>query len=287
MILDLFKKKDSALDRASREALEQAVEQRSRMDLVFEKDVTTIKGLSAAVNTVRKDLLVLDVYGLKQGGALAGKYFSCYFRIREGKAGVGFYSFRARVLEARQTANGGLAFLSSLPVRVDRAQRRKSMRVRPELSWFEAVMLWKGAKRVGPERSEAVFGLTELRQGKLCRMENMSAGGVGFHIDREFCRKSAFCPSMNDEFTVYLRFSQEVRNQPREIWLSGKVVRLVEDRVSKDLELGLEFTHLGRNSQITGQMEWPAIRDNVAEELITRVFEWHAAITRERAGVQE
>jgi hypothetical protein len=284
MILDLFKKKEAGLDSPSREALQQAELQRSRMDLVFEGSVTSIKGISSSINSIRKDSLVLDVYGLSKGGSLTGKYFACYFRIREGKTGIGFYSFRTQVLDIRTTTNGGLAFVAAMPDRVDRSQRRRSMRVRPALHWFEEIMLWRGADRIGPETGDALLGLKELSLGKLCRLENMSAGGLGLHLDREFCRQSEFCPSLKDEFTVYLRFAQEIRYQPREVWLSGKAVRVLEDRISKDLDLGLQFDRVGRTSQPTGEMQWLPIPDNVAEELISRVFEWHAALARERAG---
>ena len=284
MILDLFKKKNTTLDPASREVLEQAQLQRSKMDLVFEQTVTTLAGLSCSVNVIGKESMALDVYGLNKPGNFSGRYFSCYFRIREGKIGVGFHSFRAKVLEVRQAKNGGVVFVASLPQRVDRSQRRRSMRVRPQLDWFEELMFWNGAKLGNPEREDILLGLKELRQARLCRLENMSAGGVGLHFEREFCRQSQFCPSVRDEFTLYLRFAQDMRNQPRELWFSGKAVRVQEDPVSKDLDVGVEFRFVGRKPAAGGEMEWASVQDNVAEELISRVFEWHASICRERGG---
>lgn len=287
MILDLFKKKKSPLDPAHREVLEQAQLQRSKMDLVFEESVTSITGLSCAVNTIGQQSMALDVYGLTKPGNFSGRYFSCYFRIREGKTGFAFHSFRAKVLEVRQAKNGGIVFVVSLPSGVDRSQRRRSMRVRPDLGWFEELMFWRGAKLQNPEKDAILLGLNELRQGKLCRLENISAGGVGLHLEREFCRQSQFCPSMHDEFTVYLRFAQDMRNQPRELWFTGKAVRVSEDPVTRDTDIGVEFRHVGRKPATDEEMEWVSVQENVAEELITRIFEWHAAICRERAGAVE
>lgn len=286
MILDLFKKK-APLDKASREALNQAQVQRARIDLAFDRAVKSIKKLSGAVNTIGKDRLVLDVYGLDKPRNLRGRQCACHFRIREGKTGVGFYGFRCEILDVRQAAHGGVVFVVSLPEKVSRSQRRRSMRVRPLLSWFEEVLFWNGAKRGESEADGILFGLRELKQAKLCRMENMSAGGMGLHFDREFCGQSEFRPEEQDEFTLYIRFAQDVRNQPRELWLTGKAVRVVEDRISRDVEVGVEFRHVGRKVQATGEMEWIAIKDNVAEELITRVFEWHAAMCRERSSVSQ
>jgi hypothetical protein len=287
MILDLFKKKEEGLDEASREALTQAEAQRARMDLIFEGSVTSLTGISGAINIIRKDSLVLDVYGLTQGGALLGKYFTCYFRIREGRTGVGFYSFRTKVLDTRATANGGLVFVTSMPAKVDRAQRRRSMRVRPQLGWFEELEVWPGADRMEPEAADRLIGLGDVSPGGLCRLENMSAGGLGLHLSRDFCRKAEFCPTLKDEFTIHLRFAQEVRNQPRELWLSGMAVRVLEDRVSKDKDVGLEFNRIRRVSHDTGEMQWLPVSDNVADELMTRVFEWHATLARERVGLTE
>lgn len=285
MILDLFKKKNAALDPASSAVLDQALVQRAKMDLVFEESVTAIKGLSCAVNTIGKESLVLDVYGISGLGSFSGKYFNCYFRVKEGKT-VGFYGFRSMVEEVRQTKNGGIVFYASLPARVERSQRRRSMRVRPELGWFEEMFLWSGGQRARAETDEILLGLRELRQAKLCRMENMSAGGMGLHFDRQFCVQSEHRPSLGDKYTLYLRFAHEVRNQPRELWLSGKAVRVVEDRVTRDVDIGIEFKHVGRKKIDTNETLWQPIVDNVAEELITRVFEWHAALARERAAAE-
>lgn len=285
MIFDLFKKsKDESLDAASREVLDQALGQRSKMDVEFEQEATSLSGLTCAINTIGKDILYLDVYGLDKPGSFTGKYFSCYFRIREGKAGVGFYGFRTRVREVRTAKNGGIVFVVSLPAKVERSQRRHSMRVRPMLGWFEEILLWGGAQKSNPAKDDILVGFRELRQGKLCRLENISAGGIGLYFARQFCLHAKFCPSASDHYTLYLRFAQEVRNQPRELWLSGRTARLLEDRVTKDLDLGLEFTHVGRLTPDAGEMQWLAIQDYVAEELMTRVFEWHAALARERVG---
>ncbi|MFP5223001.1 MAG: hypothetical protein ACLGSA_11990 [Acidobacteriota bacterium] len=287
MILDLFKKKKIPLDPAHREILEQALLQRSKMDFVFEENVTTITGLSCSLNNIGQQAMALDIFGLSKPGNFTDRYFSCYFRIREGKSGIGFHSFRAKVLEVRQTRHGGIAFVAALPEKVDRSQRRRSIRVRPDLNWFEECMFWKGAKLQNPENDAILLGLNELRQGKLCWLKNISAGGIGMHLEREFCRQSQFCPAVDDEFTVYLRFAQDMRNQPRELWFTGKAVRVSEDAVSKDLDVGVEFRHVGRRPEAEGEMDWVSVQENVAEELITRIFEWHAAIWRERGGADE
>ncbi|GFK94922.1 hypothetical protein NNJEOMEG_02770 [Fundidesulfovibrio magnetotacticus] len=281
MILDLFKKKGPALDETSRQVLEQALVQRAKMDLIFEESVTSIKDLSCAVNTIGADRLYLDLYGLRQPGNFAGRYFSCFFRIREGK-GVGYYGFRAKALGVRQATTGGLVLEAQHPVKVERSQRRRSMRVRADLAWFEDLRVWEGGKLAAPVPEEAIMDLEFFRQGKLCRLENLSAGGLGLHVRRIFCTENSFCPTGHEEYTLRLRFLQEVRNQPRELWLSGRTVRLVEDRVSKDLDIGLEFVHVGRADPVSGEILWTPVRDNVADELMTRVFEWHAALFRER-----
>ncbi|MBN8838939.1 MAG: hypothetical protein J0I25_01895 [Sphingomonadales bacterium] len=69
MILDLFKKKGPSLDEAGSAALEQALAQRAKMDLVFEEGVTTLTGLSCSLSAIGKDSLRLDVYGV--GGLIA------------------------------------------------------------------------------------------------------------------------------------------------------------------------------------------------------------------------
>lgn len=285
MILDLFKKKGSGLDGASREVLEQALAQRSKMEMVFEDDATSIKGLDCAINTIAQDAIYLDVYGINKPGNFGDRAITCFFRIREGKTAVGFYAFRTTVQGVRQAKNGGIVFVVSVPARVDRSQRRRSMRVRPALEWFEKLHFWRGFKLAATEADQILLGLSELRQGKLCRLENLSAGGVGLFFAREFCQQSRFCPAKGEEFTLHMRFAQEVRNQPREVWLTGRAVRALEDRVTRDVSVGVEFSHVGRVNPAGGEMLWSPVRENVAEELMTRVFEWHSAMARDRAGM--
>lgn len=285
MILDLFKKKGPSLDEAGSAALEQALAQRAKMDLVFEEGVTTLTGLSCSLSAIGKDSLRLDVYGVGGPGNFSGRRFECFFRIREGKGGVGFYGFSSRVEQVRQARHGGVEFVAAMPAKVARSQRRRSVRVRPEIEWFEALLLWKGAMTPETDNESILLGLTELRQAKACRLENLSAGGMGVHYDRQFCIDSRHFPAVGDEYTVYLRFAQEMRNQPRELWLSGRVVRSLEDPVSKDLDVGIEFLHVGRKGGEEGAVvRWVPVADNVTEELINRIFEWHAAMCRERAA---
>lgn len=284
MILDLFKKKTPKLDKASAEILDQALVQRARMDMDFEGGVTTIKGLSCALNSMGADTLLLDVYGLKAPGNFTGSFFTCHFRIREGKSGVGFYGFRSQVVAVRQAKAGGIVFSVSVPARVERSQRRRSMRVRPALSWFEELLIWRGDKLAQADQAGILAGLREFNQGKVCRLENMSAGGLGLHLSHEFCKQSEFIPNMHEPFTLYMRFAHEVRNQPRELWLSGRAVRTLQDHVSRDVDLGLMFDCVGRRHPESGELVWLPIEENVAEELLTRVFEWHAELCRTRSA---
>lgn len=287
MILDLFKKKAAPLDKASAEILDQAMVQRARMDMEFDSGTTNLKGLSCALNSIGAHTLLLDVYGLKAPGHFTGATFTCHFRIREGRAGVGYFGFRTQVESVRQAKSGGIVFVVSVPSKVERSQRRRSMRVRPALSWFEELLIWRGEKLFMTGQEDILAGLKEFSQGQVCRLENMSAGGLGLHLKNEFCKQSEFRPVMGEPFTFYMRFAQELRNQPRELWLSGRAVRLLEDRVTRDVDLGLMFDSVGRRAPEGGEMLWMPIEENVAEELLTRVFEWHAELCRSRATITD
>jgi len=284
MILDLFKRKDAPLDSVSREVLNQAALQRAKMDLVFDAQVTSLKGLSCALNTVGKASLTLEVYGLEKPGAFTGKELTCYFRIREGKS-VGFFGFNTRVEKVYTGKNGGLFFVAALPRRVDRSQRRRSLRVHPDMAWVGDVVIWSGAGHEDLELAPIVAEFKDFR-GKNCRVENLSAGGMGIHFPRSFCRATGLCPLLGNAYTVQLFFTQEMRNQPQTLWFEAKAVRVVDDPISRDQSLGLEFTRVASRRGEDGGLVWRLIEDNVADELMERVFAWHTYLLRERGQVE-
>lgn len=286
MILDLFKKKTSPLDAAALAVLEQAIAQRAKMDIEFEEGVTGIKGLSCVLTSLAGGALRLDVYGISRPGNFTGHSFDCYFRIREGRMGTGFYTFSTTVQQVRQLKHGGIEFLAAMPVKLARSQRRRSVRVRPDLSWFEELAIHKGPPGAQDDPASLLASLATLGAGRGCRLVNLSAGGLGLHFERQFCLESGYVPALGGECTVHLRFVEEVRNQPKDVWLTGRVARAEEDPVSRDVDAGLEFTQVGLRPGPEEPVRWKPVAENVVEEIIHRLFELHAAMCRERAAAE-
>ncbi len=284
MILDLFKRKDSPIDPVSREVLNQAMRQRAKMDMVFDAKVTSIKGLSCALNNMDNSSLTLEVYGLDKPGAFGGKLVDCYFRIREGKS-VGYFGFNTRIERASTGKNGGIFFTASMPQRVDRSQRRRSLRVHPDMAWLEDIVVWRDIGHSSFEHATIIAARKDFT-GKGCRVENVSAGGMGLFFPRAFCREAGACPLLGDAYTVHLLFNQEMRNQPMGVWFEAKAARVVDDPITRDQSLGLEFIRVASTRGDDGGLSWRLVEDNVAGELMERVFSWHTFLLRERGQTE-
>ena len=282
MILDLFKKKEPEFDPAAREVLDQAARQRSKMELSFEDSVSSLRGIYCSVQKIGKGCIHLDVLGANPQGNYKGKIFRCFFKIQEGTKASEYYVLRASVQDTYRTQGGDITFVASLLGKIERSQRRKSLRIRPDLDWLAELMVWAGGKRANPQDGQFLLNIGELREGKSCRLENISAGGIGLFLDRRFCFQQDFYPNRYDELTFFMRFTHDVRNQPRELWLSGRIVRLNMDAVTKDLGLGVEFQFVALPVAEKAAALWQPVKENAAEELVSRFFEWHVFLCRER-----
>lgn len=282
MIFDLFKRKESTLDPHSREVLDQALAQRAKMDMEFPPEITTLKGLSCALSSVGENQLILDVYGLREpGDRFVGAPAHCHFRIREGKGSMGFFAFSVRVTRTALGKNGALFFVTTVPDKVERSQRRRSLRMRPEADWFKDLRLWPGDAAHQTPDEPPLIALADLGKGKLCRMENVSAGGMGLFLAREFHQRQGFTPVTDSFVTVYVAFAEPMRNQPGELWLTARIVRVQSDPVTRDLSIGLEFERVG-TPHPDGTIPMSEVTDNVVAEMSERLFEWHLKQNRER-----
>ncbi|GAB6038366.1 hypothetical protein JCM15519_29250 [Fundidesulfovibrio butyratiphilus] len=282
MIFDLFKRKASSLDDHSREVLDQALAQRAKMDMEFPPEVTTLKGLSCALSGVGENQLVLDVYGIKEPAArFVGAQVHCHFRIREGKGNTGFFAFTVQVTRTALGKNGALFFVTTLPDKVERSQRRKSLRMRPEAAWFSDLRLWPGDDAFQTPDAPPLLRFADLRQTALCRLENFSAGGMGLFVTRRLSQERGFTPAPDSLVTVYIRFAEPMRNQPEQLWLTARIVRAQMDPVTRDISVGLEFERVG-TPRADGSIPMAEVKDNVVGEMSERLFEWHLRQNRER-----
>lgn len=282
MIFDLFKRKTSPLDAHSRDVLDQALAQRAKMDMEFPPEITSLRDLSCALSSVGDTQLILDVYGIRDPAErFVGAPAHCHFRIREGKGSTGFYAFTARVTRTAQGKNGALFFVTSLPDKVERSQRRRSLRLRPQAAWFADLRLWPGDDAFMAPDTPPILGFSDLRHTTRCRLENLSAGGMGLFLAREFYLARSFIAVPQDLVTLHIRFAQPMRNQPAELWLIARIVRVQEDPVTRDLSLGMEFEQVG-TPRTDGSIPMAEVEGNVVAEMSERLFEWHLQQNRER-----
>jgi len=153
------------------------------------------------------------------------------------------------------------------------------------MAWLEDIRIWNGVGHANLESTPAAVELKDFTE-RNCRVENLSAGGIGLHFARAFCRDSGQCPLLGHAYTLHLVFNQEMRNQPQAVWFEAKAVRVVDDPVSRDQSLGLEFIRVASRPEQGGGLSWRLVEDNVAEELAERMFAWHTHLLRERGQTE-
>ena len=188
----------SAQDKTSLKLLEEAMAQRARCFLSLPVSVTGVRELDCAMLESSTRGLLLE----SQGKAACGPHWmgldvTGYFRVILRRNGIDetFYTFDSRIKAAANGRTGIARLLLEEPDSLVFGQRRKSLRVEPDIERIAAAFLWRYDKKEG-----FVMDCPALRrvdfQGGLARIADISAGGMRLTV--RSCASAAWnCPRAN------------------------------------------------------------------------------------------
>jgi c-di-GMP-binding flagellar brake protein YcgR len=280
------KKPDAALA-AQREAkrkidelLEEAVAQRSKFHLAFEPGVSTLKSVTGALYSFDNFNIVLELVGMKgYSQKWQGETVCVYFEIvdRGNRQGV-FYTFEGRIQEIKEKEGERLFLHLGYPAAVDRAQRRRSLRVRAHLDHIALLTMWVYEADGKFDLSDPFLRLDDFASG-LVKLEDVSAGGM----------RLLFTPPLLSGKTVAvakglrLIVSAKVKNTrcpgDKEAWLIARVGNVYENPVTRNTEAGVEFIAEGKinpNNKVT----WKKVEGNVVENVGAWTYTWYLQLIR-------
>ena len=288
MVLDLLRRKKPSKEaeqerRRTADILDLAMGQRAKVHVQFDEKDTNLTGVTATVMGVNDAAVLLElggVSGLKD--RFLKKNITCFFRIveREDRHREIFYNFTSEILRIRQQPDGPPQIAVAFPTALNGAQRRKSLRMKPDFQQFSHIGIWK-YEASGFDINKPSVGHSHFKNG-LAHIDNISAGGLRFVVRRPHLKESALDPKKGDRFILFLTFGDKVPKLREEYWLVAKVNNIQPDPVSGDLALGLEFVANGVRQPESSKVEWSKIADNVIDDLAQRVYLWHVALYRDR-----
>ncbi|MHC1712925.1 MAG: pilus assembly protein PilZ [Solidesulfovibrio sp.] len=284
----LRKKKNDAVEEQTRRRnagiLDFAIVQRSKIYIKFIEDITNITGITGTILAMNNAGLVLELSGI---GALTDNFFrqqiSCFFKIieREGKHREIFYTFTATILRIRELPDKNIQIVVSFPDSIQGTQRRKSLRMRPDLNQFSHVALWRYEASGGFDMAKPTISYQHFKNSA-ARFENISAGGLRFVIRRALIKEQDLDVHKGDRFILFFTFSEEMSKLRSEYWLVAKVNNVLIDRVSGDGTIGMEYIANGVRKEDSSKVEWSKITDNVIDDMAQRIYQWHLTLYREK-----
>jgi len=274
---------ENAPDPVVLELLDEALAQRSKFHLALDAAVTGIGDLSASLIHVGTNELTLELSGIKRvPDSWFGASLSCFFQItdRKVKTKQRYYQFDSRVVST--SVRNDVALLRvSIPSKIIPGQRRKSLRVRADLTRFEHAALWRyeGSGNFDVKKPLIAF---EHFHGGLAAFENLSAGGLRLTLKYALLKEKTLAPKKNDRFILHLALAGTDPSAGDPFWIIVKVNNVSGDFVTKDVSLGLEFAVEGVKDPATGKVRWKKVEDNAIDRLGQATYLWHVEFYREK-----
>lgn len=286
MVFDLFHKNSSKEneERRKRNAaiLDLALLQRSKIYIQFEQDTTNLTNVTGSILALNTSGLVLELSGITTiKERFVGQPISCFFKIveREDRHREIFYTFQTTILQTRQLPDKLPQIAIAFPDSLQGTQRRKSLRMRPDLEQFEHIALWKYDASGGFDFNNPSVSFAHFKSN-LASIDNISAGGLRISMRKQLLKQQQLTLEKGQRFILFTFFSEKLPRIRREFWLVCKINNIQRDPVSGNNVLGLEFIANGARKEDTGKVEWSKIADNVIDDLAQRIYQWHINLYR-------
>lgn len=264
--------------------LDYAIEQRSKVHIKFDEESTNLTGITGTILAMNETGLVLEIGGVNSlQDRFLGKKINCFFKIieKEARHREFFYSFNATVLRIKIVKEKFLHIAVNFPLALTGTQRRKSLRMKPDLEQFSHIALWRYDAAGGFDITKPTVSYQHFK-GSLSSVENMSAGGLRILIRRPVLKEKELQLFKGDRFIMFLTFADVMPKLRSEYWLVCKINNIQRDPVSGDATLGMEFIANGVRKEEAGKVEWTKIADNVIDDLAQRIYQWHMSLYRDK-----
>jgi len=289
MVLELLRKQkspkeDAAERRRIAAILDAALLQRSKIYIRFDAAASTLTGVTGLILSMESGVLILELDGVSAlTSKFIGQHIGCFFRIveKEDRHREIFYSFTVKISHIRQSKNQTVLIAVAIPDTIEGTQRRKSLRLKPDLKNFSHLAFWKYDASGGFDIHKPTVSYCHFKSMHAL-LENVSAGGMRLLLRRPVIKEQNLSPQKGDRFIVFFTFAAAASRLRNEYWLVAKTNNVRLDPVSGDVTLGLEFIANGTRQPDTSKIAWGKVDDNVIEDLAQRIYEWHLALYREK-----
>ncbi|MBF0515159.1 MAG: hypothetical protein HQK81_14015 [Desulfovibrionaceae bacterium] len=191
-----------------------------------------------------------------------------------------FHSFRSVVQDTKESAHKTVLITIQTPKFIGQDQRRKCLRISPEISSFVSIEFWPFNATGNFEMNSPKLVLSDFILSN-ARIFNISAGGVKLIINRDKLKEISPEFQRGTRLVLHLKIHEISRTNIDECWLLAKATNAVVDFATKDIHVGMEFVSYGTEDSECKKIIWNNVFDNVVEDVAAWVHQWHVNLYRE------
>ena len=269
-----------------RRLLEEAIAQRSRCHLELPQAIVGIKEIDCAILEASTRGLLLESIGKAAAGPhWLGQPVKGFFQValRRKTLEEVFYTFDSSIRAAASNPAGQARLRLAEPEALVFGQRRKSLRLEPELDRLRAAFFWRYDRKTGFHLDAPALRSADFQHGA-ARLANVSAGGLCLTMGNDLAQERGLSVIRGDRLVIRLELSEPRAAGAGEFWVVAKVSHAALDRFSHDLTLGLEFLAHGNLDPKAGKIRWQPVHDHVIAGLADIFYQWHLDKHREKLG---
>ncbi|RQD73523.1 hypothetical protein [Desulfonatronospira sp. MSAO_Bac3] len=251
-----------------------AQDQRSKLIIVMPQEATSMDSLEASLEDFDENHLYLEISTLENySNSWHDLEIICYFRLtqKKGPQKEMFFNFGARIVELAKKEKI-VKMVLQRPQKLDIGQRRSSMRIEMDQNLMVNFCIWEEHRFIRPRTKDRKTGLYSPRinldyiQEGSFSVVDLSAGGMKVRATSRLIKELELDWNRGLVLVIWMNLDDPEKAKTQDFWIKGRIRYRTEDFFSKDVDMGVEFTHYGQISP-DKKMKWQAVRDHNIEPL--------------------
>lgn len=266
------------------ETLADVRDQRSKLKLIFDEGVTTIKEVAASLLDFDISGLTVEVSSLKGASERwKGAGLTAFFRVRdrEFRNREHFLTFDTSIVNFEQRPSGLLHFSLSFPRRLSNAQQRRGVRVQADHRKVPELMIWQSPDSAKDIRFLPPALTLEHYKEKQVKVDNFSASGAKIQVARPLLKQALPDIAKGQRLNLYFKAQSEPGGPASQFWVEAVLRNLFHDPESSETALGFEFLSEGF-IDADNLLQWRPLRFDEVTGLGKFIFKWNLELYREK-----
>ena len=251
-----------------------AQDQRSKFIIVMPEKATSMESFEATLEDFDERNLYLEISTLENySSSWEGLEIICYFRLtqKKGPQKEMFFNFGSRIVRLAKREKM-VQMVLERPHKLDIGQRRSSMRIEMDINHMMNFCIWEEHRFIRPKTKDRKTGLYSPRinldyiQEGSFTVVDLSAGGMKVRVSSKLIKELELDWNRGLALVIWMNLDDPEKSKTQDFWIKGRIKYRAEDFFSRDVDMGVEFTHYGQISQ-DRKMKWLAVRDHNIEPL--------------------